>query len=316
MKHAKIIGTGSYLPKKVVTNDDLAHTINTSHDWIFKRTGICQRHIADDTELTSDLGAQAALHSINAAHCSAEEIDLVICATTSPDRTFPATATRIQSLIGAYNAAAFDVQAVCAGFLYALSIADQFIQSGTAKKVLVIGAETFSRLLDWKDRNTCVLFGDGAGAVVLSATHEKTGILSTYLKSDGTLNSVLQATGGPAYDKSVGVAAMNGREVYRQAIQKLCDAATQVLQNTHTSSKDLNWFVPHQANARIIDAVAAHLNMPRNKVIYTVHNHANTSSASIPLALDAAHTKFKTGDLILLDALGAGLAWGASLVKW
>lgn len=313
---AYITGVGSYLPTKIMTNDALAERIDTSHEWIFKRTGICKRHIADDSEHTSDLGAFAAKKALLNAKCAPEDVDLIICATTSPDQTFPATATRIQDLLGAHNAAAFDIQAVCAGFVYALSIADQFIKTGQAQKVLVIGAEIFSRLLDWTDRNTCVLFGDGAGALLLEATKENRGILSTYLKSDGRLRDILQTTGGPSLNQKVGVVEMNGRDVYRHAVHKLSEAATTVLAQASVTPEDLNWFVPHQANARIIDAVANHLKMPKEKIIYTVADHANTSAASIPLALDSAKSRFQKGDLILLDALGGGLAWGAALIKW
>lgn len=319
MYHTRIIGTGSYLPKKILTNYDLEKIMDTSHEWIAQRTGIHQRHVAAENEYTSHLGIAAAQNALQAANVQPQDIDFIICATTTPDLTFPATAVRIQAALGIKNAFAFDIQAVCSGFVYALSLADNFIRTGQSQRGIVIGAEKMSRILDWSDRGTAILFGDGAGAVVVERTEDQTkGILSTHLHSDGSLCDILYTDGGAATSDSVGKVRMEGREVYKHAVLKLAQAMTEALEANHLSSQEVDWFVPHQANERIIDAVAERLNFPESKVIKTVKDHANTSAASIPLALDWAvrEGKIKEGDLVLTDALGAGLSWGSALIRW
>ncbi|HCI48985.1 MAG: 3-oxoacyl-ACP synthase [Alphaproteobacteria bacterium RIFCSPHIGHO2_01_FULL_41_14] len=319
MDRTRIIGTGSYLPQKIVTNYDLEKIMETSHDWIAQRTGIHQRHVAAEDEFTSHMGIKASQKAMIAANIQAEDIDFIICATTTPDLTFPATAVRIQSSLGAKNAFAFDIQAVCSGFIYALSLADNFIRTGQCRRGLVIGAEKMSRILDWSDRGTAILFGDGAGAVVVEHTDDPTrGILSTHLHSDGSLCDILYTDGGAATSDQVGKVRMVGREVFKHAVLKLVHAMSEALESNHLSSSDVDWFVPHQANERIIDAVAERLNFPENKIIKTVRDHANTSAASIPLALDwgVRQGKIKEGDLVLTDALGAGLSWGSALIRW
>ena len=332
MPRSLIVGCGSYLPERVVTNAELATRVETSHDWIVERTGIQQRHIADDGELTSDLAHAAAERAIAHAGIDVDDIDLVILATTTPDRTFPSTATTVQARLGMSNGAAFDIQAVCSGFLYGLSVSDAFIRSGQARTVLLIGAETFSRILDWEDRTTCVLFGDGAGAVVLQASkngatppdgaaaghNRERGILSTHLHSDGKLNDILYVDGGPSSTQTVGHVRMQGREVFRHAVTNLAAVVDEALQANGLEREDISWIVPHQANKRILDSTAKKLNVSPEKVVTTVDRHANTSAASIPLALDEAvrDGRIKHGDLLLLEAMGGGLTWGSCLVRW
>ncbi len=317
--HSKISATGSYLPKKILLNAELAKTVETSDEWIMDRTGIKQRHVVSEGELTSDIAAHAVLKTLEKAGKKAEEIDLIIVATTTPDLTFPATATTVQAKIGAINAFAFDIQAVCSGFVYALATADNFIKSGQVKNALVIGAETLSRIVNWEDRNTCVLFGDGAGAVLLEATSEENcGIIASDLHSDGTLNSLLKTTGGPSLNQQTGFIEMAGKEVFKHAVEKMSKSVLSVLEKAGLTSKDIDLLVPHQANARILNAVAARLEIPEEKVVLTVHDHANTSAASIPLALDYANSqgRIKKGDVVVLEALGGGLTWGSVVLRW
>jgi 3-oxoacyl-[acyl-carrier-protein] synthase-3 len=317
--HSKISATGSYLPKKILLNAELAKTVETSDEWILDRTGIKQRHVVSEGELTSDIAAHAVLKTLEKAGKKAEEIDLIIVATTTPDLTFPATATTVQAKIGAINAFAFDIQAVCSGFVYALATADNFIKSGQVKNALVIGAETLSRIVNWEDRNTCVLFGDGAGAVLLEATSEENcGIIASDLHSDGTLNSLLKTTGGPSLNQQTGFIEMAGKEVFKHAVEKMSKSVLSVLEKAGLTSKDIDLLVPHQANARILNAVAARLEIPEEKVVLTVHDHANTSAASIPLALDYANSqgRIKKGDVVVLEALGGGLTWGSVVLRW
>ena len=317
--HSKISATGSYLPKKILLNAELAKTVETSDEWILDRTGIKQRHVVSEGELTSDIAAHAVLKTLEKAGKKAEEIDLIIVATTTPDLTFPATATTVQAKIGAINAFAFDIQAVCSGFVYALATADNFIKSGQVRNALVIGAETLSRIVNWEDRNTCVLFGDGAGAVLLEATSEENcGIIASDLHSDGTLNSLLKTTGGPSLNQQTGFIEMAGKEVFKHAVEKMSKSVLSVLEKAGLTSKDIDLLVPHQANARILNAVAARLEIPEEKVVLTVHDHANTSAASIPLALDYANSqgRIKKGDVVVLEALGGGLTWGSVVLRW
>ena len=328
-----IIGCGSYLPNKVVTNHELAEQIDTSHEWIVERTGIHQRHVAEQGENTSDLALAAALRAIEHAGIDVDDIDLVIVATTTPDQTFPSTATKVQAKLGMANGAAFDIQAVCSGFLYGISVAEAYIRSEQARTVLLIGAETFTRLLDWEDRTTCVLFGDGAGAVVVQASengldedtseagaghNRRRGILSTHLHSDGNLNDLLYVDGGPSSTQTVGHVRMVGREVFRHAVVNLAAVVDEALEANGLERDDITWIVPHQANKRILDSTAKKLKLPPERVVTTVDRHANTSAASIPLALDEAvrDGRVKRGDLLLLEAMGGGLTWGSSLVRW
>lgn len=316
---SRILGCGSYLPKRVVTNDELAARVETSDEWISARTGIKQRHIAAEEELTSDLAYAAALKALEMANVDGADLDLVVVGTTTPDRTFPATAVKVQAMLGMQGGFAFDVQAVCSGFIYALSVADNFIRAGQAKTVLVIGAETMSRLLDWEDRATCVLFGDGAGAVVLRAEEGgETGILSTHLHSDGRLEKLLYVDGGPSMGRVVGNLRMSGKEVFKHAVVNLAEVVGEALEANGLESKDLDWLVPHQANKRILDGTARKLGLSADKVVVTVDRHANTSAASIPLALDEAvrDGRIQPGHLVLLEAMGGGFTWGASLVRW
>lgn len=319
--HSAIIATGSYLPAKILSNEDLAKTVETSDEWIVERTGIKQRHIVAEGELTSDLAYQASLSALKNTKkpITIEEIELIIVATTTPDLTFPATATTLQAKLGAKNAFAFDVQAVCSGFVYALSVADNFIKSGQVKNVLVVGAESLSRIVDWKDRNTCVLFGDGAGAMILQATDkENHGILSTKLNSDGTLNDILKTTGGPSLNGQAGFITMAGKEVFKHAVDKMAKSVIEALDKAGLKTTDIDLLVPHQANARILNSVATKLGLREDQVIMTVASHANTSAASIPLALDYAqkNNKIKDGDLVVLEALGGGLTWGSVIIRW
>ncbi|SDF10767.1 MULTISPECIES: beta-ketoacyl-ACP synthase III [Thalassobaculum] len=321
MKRSLMIATGSYLPERVVSNEELSTWVDTSDDWIRQRTGIRQRHLAGEGELTSDLAIKAARNALDMAGLEGEDIDLIIVATTTPDDTFPATATKVQKALGALNGAAFDVQAVCAGFVYALAVADNFLKAGQARTALVIGAETFSRLLDWEDRTTCVLFGDGAGAVLLRATEaagDGWGVLSTHLHSDGRERDILYVDGGPSATKTVGHVRMNGKEVFRHAVSKLSSVIDESLDANGLSASDVDWLIPHQANRRIIDAMANRMKMPAEKVVVSIERHANTSAASVPLALDEAvrDGRVRPGDLLLLEAIGGGLAWGAGLVRF
>ena len=318
-----IRGVGAHLPKRVITNADMTKIVDTSDDWIVERTGIRERHIAEEGERTSDLGVAAAKQALVRAGVDPVDIDLVICATATPDRTFPATAVTIQRALGVTKGAAFDVQAVCSGFVYALTIADNFLKSGQFKRAVVIGAETFSRILDWSDRATCVLFGDGAGAVVLEAqpqhgTREDRGILSTCIRSDGRFEELLYVDGGPGSTKTVGHLRMNGREVFRHAVGMVSDVIDGALADAGAAADDIDWFVPHQANKRIIDATARKFGWPEEKVVVTVDLHGNTSAASIPLALDVATRdgRIKAGQLVMLEAMGGGLTWGAALLRW
>jgi 3-oxoacyl-[acyl-carrier-protein] synthase-3 len=316
-------GCGSYLPERVVTNHDLAAEIETSHEWIVQRTGIEQRYIAADHETTSYLGIRAAQAALADAGLDAQDIDLVVVGTSTPDFTFPSTATVIQEGLGIHHGAAFDVQAVCTGFVYAVSVADKFLTSGSHKRALVIGAETFSRILDWEDRTTCVLFGDGAGAIVLEAqegegTSADRGVLTTHLRSDGRHREKLYVNGGPGSTKTTGVLKMEGKEVFRFAVGSVIDVIRDAFEATGTNADELDWFVPHQANRRIITASAEKLGIAPEKVVITVDRHGNTSAASIPLALDAARKdgRIKEGDLVMLEAIGGGFTWGSALVRW
>jgi 3-oxoacyl-[acyl-carrier-protein] synthase-3 len=318
--YSKIIGTGSYLPTKVLTNFDLEKTVETSHDWIVSRSGIHERHIAADDELTSDLALQASLRAIEAAGIGADEIDLVIVATTSPDQIFPSTACILQDKLGIKNrGAAFDMQAVCGGFIYAMNTADLYIRGGQAKTALVVGAEVLSRILDWNDRTTCVLFGDGAGAVVLQAS-EKPGIVSGKLHADGRHRGMLKAEGNVRNGEVQGdpFVKMDGQAVFKFAVKVLSEVVEEVLEENNLKGSDIDWLVPHQANIRIMEATAKKLGLSMDNVIVTVANHGNTSAASIPLALDVAvrDGRIKPGQNILLEAVGGGFTWGAVLIRW
>lgn len=323
MHRAHLIATGSYLPAKVLSNDELAKSVETSDEWIVERTGIRQRHIAAEGEFTSDLAVAASKQALGHADLSPNSIDLIIVATTTPDHTFPACATAVQRKLGATKATAFDVQAVCSGFVYALAIADNFIKAGQATTALVIGAETFSRLLDWSDRSTCVLFGDGAGAVILRAeegtgTVLDRGVLATHLGSDGRHYEALYVDGGPSTTGTTGHVKMNGREVFRHAVTALVGATNQVLETAGVTIKDIDWLVPHQANFRILQAVAQRLDLADDRILMTVDHHANTSAASIPLALAEAAMagRFKRDQLMVMNAMGGGFSWGAALIRW
>lgn len=319
-KRSVILGCGAYLPEKIVTNADLAASVDTSDEWIQERTGIKKRHLAAPNECTSNMAAKAALNAMQAAGITAGDIDLIILATTTPDSTFPSTATKVQALLGIHQGAAFDIQAVCSGFVYALAVADNFIKCGQARTALVIGADTMSRLVDWEDRGTCVLFGDGAGAVVVQAQARefKRGILSTHLYSDGRYGSILHVDGGVSSTGTVGKLRMSGQEVFKHAVQKMSESVQHALDANHLTVDDIDVLIPHQANIRILDAVARKLNIPKNKVVITVQDHANTSAASIPLAMDTAVTegRLKRGDLVVIEALGGGLSWGSAVIKW
>jgi len=318
-----IRGVGASLPKRMMTNDDLARMVDTSDEWIRDRTGIEQRHIAAEGELTSDLGIAASHQALVRAGIDPIDIDLVVCATSTPDRTFPATGVRIQAGLGVTKGAAFDVQAVCSGFIYALSIADNFLKAGQFKRAIVVGAETFSRILDWKDRSTCVLFGDGAGAVVLEAqtqlgAREDRGILATRIRSDGRFEELLYVDGGPGSTKTTGHLRMNGREVFRHAVQKISGVIEETLVMTGYASDEVDLYVPHQANKRILDGIAKRLSIPPEKIVFTLAKHGNTSAASIPLALNQAFEDHRLveGRLVLMEAMGGGLTWGAALARW
>lgn len=318
-----VLGTGSYLPEKIMTNDDLAKIVDTSDEWIVQRTGIRQRHVAAEGQNTSDLATRAAEQALAAAGMSAADIDLIVLATTTPDYTFPATAVAVQRNLGITRGAAFDLQAVCSGFVYAMTTADALLRSGQAKNALVIGAETLSRILDWEDRTTCVLFGDGAGAVVLSHRHPEPsdaerGVLAAKLRSDGRYQDKLYVDGGVSATGTVGHLRMEGKEVFRYAVGMITDVIEDCFETTGVSAGDIDWFVPHQANIRIIDGSARKLGIASEKVVRTVQNHGNTSAASIPLALATAVAdgRIKRGDLVLLEAMGGGFTWGAMLLRW
>jgi 3-oxoacyl-[acyl-carrier-protein] synthase-3 len=316
-------GCGAYLPARILTNDELAKKVETSDEWIRQRTGIRQRHIAAEGELTSHLAINAAEAALAHAGIKASDLDLIVLATATPDETFPATATRVQAALGMTSGAAFDVQAVCAGFIYALSVADSMLKSGAASRALVIGAETFSRILDWHDRTTCVLFGDGAGAIVLASEQgggsaADRGVLANALHSDGRQHDILYVDGGPSSTRTTGFLRMEGREVFKHAVVNMAAVVGEVLGKVGLEAKDIDWLVPHQANKRIIDGTARKLGLPLERIVLTVDKHANTSAASIPLALDTAvkDGRIQQGDLLLLEGIGGGLAWGASLVRW
>ena len=318
-----VLGCGSYLPERILTNAELAARIDTSDEWIVQRTGIRQRHVAAEGEFTSHLAIKAARAALHHARLDAQAIDLIVLATSTPDNTFPATAVAVQDGLGIHHGAAFDLQAVCSGFVFALATADNFLRAGAYKRALVIGAETFSRILDWNDRGTCVLFGDGAGAVVLEAQTEQgkssdRGVLTTHLRSDGRHKSKLYVDGGPSSTQTVGQLRMEGREVFKHAVGMITDVIVDAFNATGLTAEDIDWFIPHQANKRIIDASAHKLHIAPQKVVLTVDLHGNTSAASIPLALTVAvrDGRVKKGDLVLLEAMGGGFTWGSALLRW
>jgi 3-oxoacyl-[acyl-carrier-protein] synthase III len=313
-----IKGVGSALPARRVSNAELAETVETSDQWIVERTGIKSRYLAADHETTASLATDAARKALEQAGIEAGEIDLIVLATATPDQTFPSSATKVQAALGINDCIAFDVHAVCTGFLYALSVADSMLRSGNAKRALVIGSETFSRILDWEDRATCVLFGDGAGALVLAAEEGESGILATKLHADGRHNDLLFVDGGPSTTGTVGKLRMKGREVFRHAVVNLAEVLNEVLAEAGLTAADVDWVVPHQANARILDATARKLGLPAEKVVVTVDEHANTSAASVPLALDTAvrDGRIKRGDLVVLEAMGGGFTWGAAALRY
>ena len=318
MTRSVVLGVGSALPKRRVTNQELAETVDTSDEWIVERTGIRSRYVAGEGETTASLATDAARRALEQAQLEPTDIDLIVLATATPDQTFPSSATKVQAALGIKDCVAFDVHAVCTGFLYALSVADSMLRSGNARKALVIGAETFSRILDWEDRATCVLFGDGAGALVLSAEDSDSGILATKLHADGRHNDLLFVDGGPSTTGTVGKLRMKGREVFRHAVVNLAQVLNEVLADAGLTAADVAWVVPHQANARILDATAKKLGLPAEKVVVTVDQHANTSAASVPLAFDAAvrDGRIKRGDLVVLEAMGGGFTWGAAALRY
>lgn len=318
-----IKGCGGYLPDTILTNDDLAKIVDTSDEWILERTGIRERRIAAEGELTSDLGTAAARQALERAELDAKDIDLIILATATPDNTFPATAVTVQANLGITHGAAFDLQAVCSGFVYALATADSFLKAGQFKRALVIGSETFSRILDWEDRGTCVLFGDGAGAVVLEArkingSGYDRGIIKSELRSDGRHRDKLYVDGGPSSTGTVGHLRMHGREVFRHAVTNIAEVIQETLAGTNYTTRDIDWFVPHQANKRILDGTARKIGLDPEKIVMTVEKHANTSAASIPLALNSAveDGRLQEGHLVLMEAMGGGFTWGAVLARW
>ena len=323
MQRSVVLGCGSYLPARIVTNEELAKTVETSDEWIVQRTGIRQRHMAAQGELTSDMAIQAARAALANGHVDAQSIDLIVLATSTPDNTFPATAVTVQAGLGITRGAAFDVQAVCSGFVFGLATADSLLRTGTYKRALVIGSETFSRILDWSDRTTCVLFGDGAGAVVLeiqqqAGGRDDRGVLTTHLRSDGRHKSKLYVDGGPSSTQTAGHLRMEGRAVFKHAVAMITDVIEDAFRATGATAADIDWFVPHQANKRIIDDSARKLGIAPEKVVSTVSVHGNTSAASIPLALNVAikDGRIKKGDLVLLEAMGGGFTWGSALVRW
>jgi 3-oxoacyl-[acyl-carrier-protein] synthase-3 len=319
---SQVVGCGAYLPERVLTNDELARRLDTSDEWIRRRTGIGERRIAADGELTSDLAVAAARRALEQAGMNGNDLDLIVLATATPDHTFPATATKVQAQLGMKRGAGFDIQAVCSGFVFALAMADNALRLGQARTALVIGAETFSRILDWQDRGTCVLFGDGAGALVLNAVADSgplgSGVLSTHLHSDGTNYDILFVDGGPSTTGTTGHLRMEGREVFRQAVQHLSEVVEEALAANGLAGADIDWLVPHQANLRIIEAIEKRLRLKPGRTVITIERHANTSAASIPLALDeaVADGRIQPGNLVLMEALGGGLTWGAALVRW
>ncbi len=317
-RRAVIKGTGSALPRTRVSNAELAKKVDTTDEWIVERTGIKFRHIAEDDETTSSLATEAAKKALDASGLSAQDIDLIVLATATPDQTFPATATIVQHELGCNGCVAFDVAAVCSGFLYALSVAESMIRAGSAQNAIVIGAETFSRILDWEDRATCVLFGDGAGAIILSGEETEKGVLATRLHADGEHNQLLYVDGGAGTTGTVGKLRMKGREVFRHAVVNLSSVLNEALDEAGEKIENIDWVVPHQANARILDATAKKLSLAPEKVIKTVDQHANTSAASVPLALDKAvrDGRIKIGDLLVLEAMGGGFTWGASVIRF
>ena len=323
MIRSQIVGCGAYLPERILTNEELTRTVDTTDEWIVERTGIRQRHIAADGEFTSDLAIEAAERTLASAGVGANAVDLIVLATATPDNTFPATAVKVQARLGITRGAAFDVQAVCSGFVYALAVADNFIRCGQAGTALVIGAETFSRILDWEDRATCVLFGDGAGAVLLRAveTDVPNGarcVLSTHLHSDGRKHDLLFVDGGPSSTQTVGRLRMSGRDVFRHAVGLLSGAVEEALAANGLSADDIDWLVPHQANKRIIDAMARKLKVPADKMICTIDRHANTSAASIPLALAeaAGDGRIRSGQLVVIEGMGGGFTWASAAIRW
>ena len=323
MIRSVIIGCGGSLPDRIMSNDELSQFVDTSDEWIRERTGIEERHIASEDETTADIGTAAAKQALERAGVEASEIDLIILATSTPDNTFPATAVEIQARLGITRGAAFDMQAVCSGFVFGLATADNFLRCGQYKRALVIGAETFSRILDWEDRGTCVLFGDGGGAVVLEAQKlngaaSDRGILATELRSDGRYKDKLYVDGGPSSTGTVGHLRMKGRDVFRHAVVNISEVIMDTLERAGYTTDDVDWFVPHQANKRILDGTARKIGLPPEKIVITVDKHANTSAASIPLALNSAFAdgRIKEGDLVLMEAMGGGFTWGAVLVRW
>ncbi|HTV88731.1 MAG TPA: beta-ketoacyl-ACP synthase III [Stellaceae bacterium] len=324
MMRSLVVGCGGYLPERILTNDELAAGVDSSDAWIRQRTGIGERRIAAPGELTSDLAVRAAQRALQQAGMSGSDVDLIVLATATPDETFPSTAVKVQAQLGMKRGAAFDVQAVCSGFVFALAVADNALRLGQARTALVVGAETFSRILDWNDRGTCVLFGDGAGALVLNAAPggandaSGRGVLSTHLHSDGRLHDILYVDGGPSSTGTAGCLRMEGREVFRQAVVHLSEVVEEALAANGLAASDIDWLVPHQANTRIIEAVGKKLGLPSGRTVVTIERHANTSAASIPLALDEAVTdgRIQRGQLVLMEALGGGLTWGAALVRW
>jgi 3-oxoacyl-[acyl-carrier-protein] synthase-3 len=319
---SQVAGCGGYLPERIVTNSELASRLDTSDEWIRQRTGIGERRVAAPGELTSDLAYRAASRALDSAGMKGSDLDLLVVATATPDNTFPATAAKVQARLGMTRGAAFDVQAVCAGFIFALAVADNALRLGQARTALVIGAETFSRILDWEDRGTCVLFGDGAGALVLKVVPASSPgsrfVLSNHLHSDGRQYDILYVDGGPSSTGSSGYLRMEGREVFRQAVQRLSEVVDEALRANNLAATDIDWLVPHQANSRIIDGMGRKLGLSAEKIVMTIERHANTSAASIPLALAEAvdDGRIRPGDLVLMEALGGGLSWGASLVRW
>jgi 3-oxoacyl-[acyl-carrier-protein] synthase-3 len=322
LANSVIGGVGIYLPEKILSNDDVSRFVDTSDEWILERTGIKQRHIAADSQLTSDLALEAAQNAINHAGIESSEIDLIIVATSTPDQVFPSTAVKLQDLLGVRSGAGFDIHAVCSGFIYALSTADNFIKSGNYDKILVVGSETYSRILDWNDRTTCVLFGDAAGAFLLHSnnnTADNSGVIDSIIRSDGQFRTKLFCDGGPSMVTKLNhYINMDGKEVYKHAVEKQTAVVEELLDRTRVDINDIDWFVPHQANLRILDTTAKKLNLDKNKIIITVDKHANTSSASIPVAMGTAiqDGRIKRGDLVLLEAFGAGFTWGAVLIRY
>lgn len=319
---SRLVGFGGYLPEQVLSNEELASRVDTSDEWIRQRTGIAQRHVAAEGEFTSDLAIEASRRALASAGLAGNDIDLIVLATATPDNTFPATAARVQTAIGMTGGAAFDVQAVCAGFIFALTVADNAVRLGQAKRALVIGAETFSRILDWEDRSTCVLFGDGAGAVVLQAERSggngtDHGLLATRLHTSGDAYDLLYVDGGPSSTQTVGHLRMEGREIYKHAVSKLVEVIEETMEIAGMTAHDIDWLVPHQANRRIIEGVARRFQMPMEKVVLTIERHANTSAASVPLALAEAigDGRMKDGDVVVMEAIGGGLSWGAGIAR-